>query len=428
MRRNDSEGKRNPRRWLAAVVCIVCMVMVSCGKPDDKNEDIGALRSGTTELRGGTPSEVHCDGRIVFFRDDATYTEDYVLFSNSDMGIWYFDVTTGQSGRYCFDPTCEHKHAVYSPDGKTLLEEGCFSHELASWPFPCGEYIYYYHYGPSYLARTDRTGNNREILWEPQRPYGPPACIYFTDEAVYIAYQNSYEYKLVEGSNGETVWVSGNLKEKLEVGVVRVPYSGGKEEVIFRSDEYYNMGIYEFEYYNGKLRFLIGGMDRPANNDIDLMQDPEVWQPLVEEERQHTLTIAYEYTITTGAIRKIFELKPYTGSYFLQESYCTVDGDFKLSLYSYDGAKLWEAANPMDVVVSDHGLIAVDMKSNQYSLLDEKTGAVLKTSPFTWDDFRMDVVVGDSFYGHVGMQRGYISAEDFWAGDRDGIVCYPDDQ
>ena len=40
----------------------------------------------------------------------------------------------------------------------------------------------------------------------------------------------------------------------------------------------------------------------------------------------------------------------------------------------------------------------------------------------------MDVVVGDSFYGHVGMQRGYISAEDFWAGDRDGIVCYPDDQ
>ena len=109
---------------------------------------------------------------VLFPYDGATYSENYVLYTKSgqDGCFWFFDVVTKSAGPYCFDPSCEHKRAVYDMNGNKI-EEGCLAYEIDRTPFPCGEYLYYYQEYPLRLYRTNRQGNNRELIAEPDGPY-----------------------------------------------------------------------------------------------------------------------------------------------------------------------------------------------------------------------------------------------------------------
>ena len=394
---------RRFRKLLIVVIGIVCIFLSACGKKKK--------------------SEEQTNTNVLFPYDGATYSESYVLYQKSGQNscLWYFDVATKSAGPYCFDPTCAHKRAVRDMNGN-IIEEGCLAFEIDRTPFPCGDYLYYYSEYPLRLYRTDRQGNNQEIIAEPDGPYGNIFQVYYTDEALYLGYNIEYEYTQVETNDGKKQWRAGELRDKREAGILRISYDG-KTEVIYRSDEYYTMLVAEFHYFDGKLRFLVMGEDRPHVN-LD-MSDPDFNEQLAED-RKHQVTEAYEYTISTGELKQTFHFQPYTVSYFFDEFYGVLDESNRLILYTYDGEKIAESEiAPMDVVISDHGIIGVDMTTHEYFMLDEKTGKVLKRTTLTWDDMVLFAVVGDSYYGYVQNSRAYISAEDYWAGNKDGIVIFP---
>ena len=394
---------RRFHKLLIVVIGIVCIFLTACGKKKK--------------------SEEQANTNVLFPYDGATYSENYVLYQKSGQNscLWFFDTATKSAGPYCFDPTCAHKRAVRDMNGN-IIEEGCLAFEIDRTPFPCGDYLYYYSEYPLRLYRTDRQGNNQEIIAEPDGPYGNIFQVYYTDEALYLGYNIEYEYTQVETNDGKKQWRAGELRDKREAGILRISYDG-KTEVIYRSDEYYTMLVAEFHYYDGKLRFLVMGEDRPHVN-LD-MSDPDFDEQLAED-RKHQVSEAYEYTISTGELKQTFHFQPYTVSYFFDEFYGVLDESNRLILYTYDGEKIAESEiAPMDVVISDQGIIGVDLTTYDYFMLDEKTGKVLKRTPLIWEDMSLFAVVGDSYYGYVQNSRAYISAEDYWAGNKDGIVIFP---
>ncbi|MBO6066211.1 MAG: hypothetical protein J6P36_07310, partial [Lachnospiraceae bacterium] len=394
---------RRFHKLLIVVIGIVCIFLTACGKKKKSEEQANA--------------------NVLFPYDGATYSENYVLYQKSGQNscLWYFDTATKSAGPYCFDPTCAHKRAVRDMNGN-IIEEGCLAFEIDRTPFPCGDYLYYYSEYPLRLYRTDRQGNNQEIIAEPDGPYGNIFQVYYTDEALYLGYYIEYEYTQVETNDGKKQWRAGELRDKREAGILRISYDG-KTEVIYRSDEYYTMLVAEFHYFDGKLRFLVMGEDRPHVN-LD-MSDPDFDEQLAED-RKHQVSEAYEYTISTGELKQTFHFQPYTVSYFFDEFYGVLDESNRLILYTYDGEKIAESEiAPMDVVISDQGIIGVDLTTYEYFMLDEKTGKVMKRTTLTWEEMSSFAVVGDSYYGYVQNSRAYISAEDYWAGNKDGIVIFP---
>ena len=392
------------RKFEVVMIGIICIFLSACGKKKKAEEQMNT--------------------DVLFPYDGATYSENYVLYTKSgkDGCLWFFDVATKSAGPYCFDPSCEHKRAVYDDMNGIKIEEGCLAYEIDRTPFPCGEYLYYYQEYPLRLYRTNRQGNNRELIAEPDGPYGNIFRVYYTDEALYLGYTIEYEYTQVETNSGKKEWRAGKLRDKREAGILRISYDG-KTDVIYQSDEYYTMLVAEIHYYDGKLRFLVQGEDRPHVN-LDIMA-PDFKEQLAED-RKHQVTEAYEYTISTKELKKTFQFHPYTVSYFFDEMYGVLDDSGRLILYNYDGDKVAESEiAPMDVVTSDHGIIGVDKTTQEYVMLDEKTGKVLKRTPLIWEDMSLFAVVGDSYYGYVQNSRAYISAEDYWAGNKEGIVIFP---
>lgn len=391
-------------------ILFICLFLTACGKKKKTEEPT---------VKGND---------VIFFRDEGTYTENYVLFlqEGSNTNLWYYDVAAGQAGPFCFDPTCDHKRAVLSMDGK-VLQEGCISYEIEPPVYPSGDYLYYCTKSPLRLYRTDRQGNHQEILAEPNKPYGFIITAFFTDEAAYISYQTAYEYTAVTNNSGETEWRAGGLKEKAEAGLLRIPLDGGKEEVIFRSDDYYDMTVYDFKYHDGKLRFLAFGTDCPSEafSDLDIM-NPDDRRFLNE----HTVDEGYEYTVNTGELRQLFHFSQHTASYFFDDCYGILDDDERLILYRYDGEKVSESEIVnISCMVSDHGIIAYDLKNKIYIQLNEADGSIAKKSTFSWTDFMLDVVVGNSCFGRIQtasgeLVRAYISVDDFWSGKKEGIVPF----
>lgn len=354
-------------------------------------------------------------------------TMDSILFyrpMGSNKPLYYFDATTRTGGVFCFDPTCEHKRSVESATGE-LLEQGCPAYDYSGTAvFLSGDYLYFFY--ERCLWQADHQGNNRKIVTRLSKPYEVMET-FFTDEALYISYKFSYEYSLDGNKNGEPEWRAGELRDKPEAGLVRIPYSGTGEELIFRTDEYYEGMVAPVKLHDGKLFFTAYGMDRPSVF-IDVINDPD-YKERIAEERRHTFVSAYEYAIPTGEIMQLFEPRSNTKSYFFNNSYGFMDDSGMLELYRYNGEKTVESEIALTVIhPSTHDIIGRDM-DNHVVMLSEETGKVMKCSPFTWQNFNLDKVLGESCYGVTSVDgnwyMAYVSAEDFWAGNKEGIVILP---
>lgn len=392
---------------LIAVVSFACLLFLSCKK---KKERI--------------PKE---SGNTISWRDLSTYSDGMVLYPNEKGQLCFFDATSEQGGLFCFNPACDHKRAVCSSTGD-VIQEGCVSFEYS---FPVsfiGDYLYYYSGGSNSLYRTDRRGNNMELVRSLSKPYEYPIVYCYTEEALYVDYTLSYEYFETEKQGSGTEWRAGNLKEKREVGILRIPFSGEKEEVIFLTDEYYDMIICEFEYCEGKLRFLVQGRDRqePYVNVEDGSEEIQI-----EEELRHTHRDIYEYSIADKKLTKVCELWANVSCFFFDDTYGIINDSNRLALYSYEGMKVAESEDIITgVIVSDYGIVGTD-KNGRWVSLSEKTGKTQKTSPFTRTDFPLCVVVGNSYYGIAVGEKGetsrmYITETDFWNGNKEGVVWFPE--
>ena len=398
--------KKIHRIMLILMSCVVVISVSSCGRK---------LKSG------------QMNREVLFWAGLETYMGNVALYrpNGQNRPLYYFDVTTKAGGVFCFDPTCEHKMPVRSEKGE-LIEQGCPAYDYSELAvYLTGDYMYYY--SSNCLYRADRQGNNRKTITKLSKPYGIPMACCYTDEALYISYSFSYEYYKVEKEDGELEWRVGELREKPEIGLLRIPYSGEGEEEIYHTDEYYEATIGEIECCDGQIVFFLMWMDRPSNF-VDMMNDPD-WKAKADEERRHTFIEAYDYRIATGDLKQLFAPRQCIASFFFSETYGFLDDYGTLGLYRYDGE---EAVKPeigfWRIYPSTHDIIGWDYEKRGGVMVSEKTGKVIKESPLTWEDFNLYLAVGESYYGMVDNYKAYISAADFWAGNKDGIIILPGQQ
>lgn len=371
------------------------------------------------------------DNHSVIFQFSCTYTEQYcidIVHSEAyNRGCKYlFDAGTGKAVPFCFDVACEHKPSAYSSGGK-LLEKGCTAYDYGSiTQFSCGDTMFFLQERTLYSA--DLQGRNRKVICELSKPYfvNQNVC-WFTEEALYIAYTNPFEW--ISSENGDSVeWLCGQEREKQEAGLLRIPYSGEGEEVLYSSDEFYEMQIGEIWYRDGTVYFQVLGKERPGRL-IDYSQDKEVWQAMIDEEERVTFTQVFSYSSSSGELREMFQTKSYTGCYFFKNVYGLRTETGTLQLYRYTGEKTAETELPVSAgILSDHGIIAWDRNTKEAVMIDEESGKVIKRSPLTYDDITISVVVGESYYGVISRDgtivHAYISEKDFWKGIKKGIVEY----
>lgn len=361
---------------------------------------------------------------VLFRAGSETYMEDIAFYHpmGQDTPLYYFDVSTKTGGPFCLDPTCEHKKSVWSETGE-LIEQGCPAYDYSGMAvFLCGDYMYFF--SSRCLYRADRQGNNRQIVTELSKPYEMPMACFYTDEALYISYSFTYEYYQIKNKDGEAEWRAGELREKPEVGLLRIPYSGEGEEVIYHTDERYEAQVSEIEYRDGNIIFFVSWMDRPSNY-VDVINDPD-WKEKVDEERKHTFIEAYKYTIASEDLKQLYEPRQYIASYYYSETYGFLDDYGNLDLYRYDGEKGPEPTIDFwRIYPSTQNIIGWDKEKHEGVMVSEKTGEVIKRSSLTWNDFNLYLAVGESYYGMVDEYMAYISAKDFWSGNKDGIIILP---
>lgn len=372
---------------------LVVILLSSCGRKEEPNQ---------TDIDS-----------IIFYRP-----------MGSNKPLYFFDAANRTGGVFCFDPTCEHIKTVESATGE-LVEQGCPAYDYSGTAvFLSGDHLYFFY--ERCLWQADRQGYNRKIISRLSKPYEGTEA-FFTDEAMYISYIFTYEYSSVENGSGEPEWRVGELREKPEAGLLRIPYSGTGEELIYCTDENYEGTVVPVKYRDGQVYFAVYGMDQQGVF-IDAVNDPD-WKEKVAEERRHTYVAAYEYTVSTGEIKQLFAPRPNTKSYFFSNTYGFLDDSGTLELYRYNGEKTAESEIALSVIhPSTYDIVGRD-KDNYVVMMSEETGKVMKRSPFTWQDFNLDKVLGESCYGVTSVGEtwytAYISAEDFWEGNKEGIIILP---
>lgn len=384
--------------------CLLCMFLFGCGKKQKTEE----RERSETLFRFGSE----------------TYTSDYVLYhpAGSSRPMYYYNAVDKEGGIFCFDSTCEHKESVWSEKGE-LIKQGCPAYDYSELAvYLTGDYMHYF--SSNCLYRADRQGNNRKIITKLSKPYESPIVCCYTDEALYINYTFSYEYSLVENEDGDPVWRAGRLKEKPEAGILRIPYSGEGEKELYHTDSYYDAKIADIECRDGHIYFLVYGMDRPSSF-VDMINDPD-WADKVAEEQKHTYIEAYDYEISSGEMKQLFAPRQFVGCFYFSETYGFLDNNGTLELYHYDGGKATQPEISFwNVYPSAHDIIGWDNEKHEGVMVSEKTGKVVKRSSFTWEDFNLYLAMDDGYYGMVGSDMAYISAKDFWAGNKAGIVLLP---
>lgn len=409
--------------------CLLFVVLCSC-KNNRKNSEQDNNISGTVDVPQNNisgpvdVSQVQGEG-VIFYRGGETFTERTVMYPVGTRGLLcIFDTESHQSVPYCLNPECEHRPSKMSEDGMEVLEEGCPAYDYSQeHVFVCGEHLYFMLDGC--LIQADLTGMNRKILCRLSKPYTlGQGNGYYTDEALYIPYFLYYDLAL-KNENGAEEWIPGEKKEKQEAGVLRIPFTGEKESVIFRTNEYYDMQVVSLWRHDGCICFQVTGRDVPYS--VIQEEAGGNWQAMMDVDRRHSFTQAYDYVVETGEIRSFAYEKPSLGGfYFFRGVYGMVKDSNRLELHLYSGELIAETEVPFSGVISDQYVIGYNMDNNKGVLLNPADGKVEKTSPLTYDDFYLEVVVGDGFYGYVGQTRAYISAEDYWSGNKEGIVLFPE--
>lgn len=419
--RNKQVNSIQKQLGLIVMICFLYGCLTSCGKNPKKQTGIPSEEQSSN----GILSDISApEGEGVIFKDGNTYTEEYVIYTpeGSSRPKYIFDIKTGQSIPYCFDTACEHKHEKRSADGNEILEEGCPAYDYTD----ASVYIFddsLWFFSEQCLYQADVTGLNRKEVTRLSKPYFcNNTYSYYTDEALYLTYSLPFELIEKEG-NGKTEWLAGGYREKPEVGVLRIPYSGEGEEVIYSSDEFYQMNAVELWYHDGCISFQILGSDRPPGK-VDYSASQEDIMAQIEEEQKHTYVEAFDYVIATGEVKSYAYQKPYRGIYFFRGAYGLIQEGNQLELYRYSGEKIAITDEQFSGVYSDRYIIGYNMENNKGILRNQDDGKVVKTSPFTWEDFLLEVVVGESYYGWKDGQRAYISASDYWNGNMDGIILF----
>ena len=405
---------------ILVVFLLACLLVTACGKGGEKNA------SGQPEPSGEpTSPEVSfvCDD---FFRH-GFMTENYVLYHANDFQVRLFDVASMTDIAFCFDPSCEHIQEKRSRTGE-LLEEGCVAYNYSSYPVMfLEEKCYFLNNETGEVICSDRQGENRKVIGKiPQ--YILPQSVFFAKDTIFVTYANSYEMIETKGKNGETQWIVGNPKPKRTCGIVMVDLKTGEYRELQEIEEYSAL-IIEYDVRGDHLYYQLNYSDIPyidpelETEDPSLIPEGMTVENYWEELPKHMWMDIYDYTISTGELRAVKQHMHYDSTVFCKDFFAVAEGNVT-GLYRYSGERFRELDFPMtNGVRSDSGLVC--RKGDNFVMIDENTGDIVKTSPIPADEFIPRAIIGSSCYGtYRSKTPGYLSAEDYWSGAIDRVVVF----
>lgn len=415
---------------ILVVFLLVCLLVTACGKDGEKNASGQPVPSGEP-----TSPEVSfaCDK----FFGEGFITEKFVLYHANDFQLRLFDTASRTDVAFCFDPSCEHIQEKRSRTGE-LLEEGCVSYNYSRYPVMfLGENCYFLNQETGEVICSDRQGRNRKVIGAiPQ--YILPYSVFFANDTIFVTYANSYEMIETKGENGETQWIVGDPKPKNTCGIVAIDLETGEYRKLQEVEEY-SAFINEYDVRGDHLYYQLCYMDIPyispnlETEDPSMIPEGMTVENYWEELRKHGWVDIYDYTISTGELRTVLQHKHSENVEFCKDFFAVEEGK-TTGLYRYNGERFRELDFPItNGVRSDSGLVC--RKGDNFVLIDENTGDIVKTSPILASEFVPSAIIGNSCYGSLKKNEKtlpcYIAAEDFWSGAFDKAVVFhvgPEDE
>lgn len=418
----------------------VCLVLFGCKEKEPISETKGleSLDVCSENAVSSTILDAYGDKTDIVIYNGAShnaFAEQYALFQEySDQGrvsLHYYDVLTGKSSYYCFDPGCEHKPPQFDMITGELISDFCMAFDLGGGTVAIRNDNCYFFNFPS-LFCADLGGENRRVISELKFPYSSS----FVEE-IYTAthYFRSYTYsnEMIEkvDENGKHSWWLGEPLDRRKVVIIMVPLSGGDPKEIFCEDDLYDLSILNIKEYNGHLYFTTGGLDVPYKTLPNIQEDMEGYYKAL---KQHNHTKVYDYDITNDHLTDLTETLSIQegGEYDFANGYivkCS-EGDEPGVLYDHFGQRIRDLPFAVGhLVQSDHYILALWAMNGEYwyYLYDPVEDKVLQKVDGS-NMILLEAAVGESYYGRNNNQIYYISSKDFWEGHAEKVNVISDNR
>ena len=403
------------RRTLRTIgLVLLCFVMTACGKKS----------TGKTEPEAEQGNDVNyhsMDYRSQFL------TEDYALYmSNIGFGrLQLFDVKSRQNMVFCFDPGCEHKRAVASADG--TAKESCIAYTFSGAVMLRNGRLYFLSDSGDVMC-ADEKGENRRKIGSIPSYIRAGYRVFFTDDYLYVIWENPYEMVETTDGSGQTQWIVGAPKETQDCGIWQVNLKDGTGREVFRK-ETYNAYVYSYDMRQGHLYFSYLYQEIKEPENLSYEENIEFWKD--KEDRK--LMEVYDYDTNSGELRLILNRKTWGEICFCKESFAMEDADGGVGLYRYNGERFQRYDFPTpNMVWTESGFVCgsynKETGNTDYRLIDEKSGEIVRSVSFPWDSFIAQAILKESCYGmlksDLGTDCGYVPTEDFWKGDFSNAVPF----
>lgn len=389
----------------------ICLTFIACGKKDEKRKPV-------TE---DNESDFLCD----YATSNGFFTEDYALYYSNHGRLQFFDVATKSDVVFCFDPACQHKMAI-SRKG-VVIEKGCIAYEYSAGApvmLRDDKCVFLQDNGEVYTS--DRSGENRRLIGSLPSYIIDKKSVCFSENALFMCYDNPYELLEVKDSNGNSSVVLGEQKETRTCGIFLVDLTDGGCTEIFHRDNYEAIvGLYEvqgthlyFQYSESDCPYTDFVIYESEGSSDEVFSDYD-WK----EAEKHQWTEIYDYDISTGELKCILPRQQYGTAVFCKDFFA-IGEQGTTGLYRYNGERFRQLGFEIAVGVrTNSNRLVCKGKDNtdEYRLIDENTGAVLQSVAVPSGEMMANVIIGNSVYGNVltpdGYAAGYISEDDFWAGN-----------
>ena len=359
--------------------------------------------------------------KVIYLNKNA-YSEKYALLYPNALSI--FTVESGKSMKYCFDPGCEHIRPVRDDLTGELLTKFCMAYDLGGKAFCLRDDCSYFCSFPI-LYRADKEGANRRIVAE--LDFGLPFCNeeLYTEDSYFRLYTCNEELiKVIDADTGEERWAFGKQLDKRKVGIFRIGLENGKIEEIFSADDLYDLSVLNLAEYNDHLYFTCIGLDIPFDQLPNITED---WEAYVQAQKEHDFTRVYDYDIANSKLNLIISEQG-VGGYDFVDGFIVKpsEEDEPGVLFDLEGDRIRDLPfSPKRLVRSDRYIFAQNYSNGHYMyyLYDPAEDKMLQTVELSNGSFYLLAAVGDSYYGISDNKYWYISAENFWNGKVDQMIC-----
>ncbi|MBR5659386.1 MAG: hypothetical protein IKX10_08350 [Lachnospiraceae bacterium] len=428
------KGQKMDKSCRIMLILVLCLDLLGCKSSGqvDESKEVGSV-DATSEI--ATPSmavdkpNTKNDKVLYYEGSNNAFSGKYALFQEySDHGrvsLHFFDVSTGQSDYYCFDPGCEHKPPQYDFVTGELISDFCMAFDLGGKSlYLQKDCMYFFDY--PYLFRADLKGENRRIVSELKQPDSSSFVQeIYTSSCYFRSFTYSNEMIEKTDENGECSWWLGEPLDRRKLVIIMMPLDGSEPKEIFIEDDLYDLSIQNLKEYNGHLYISTCGLDVPYGSLPDIQKDIEGYY---EALNQHNHTKVYDYDILSGRLIDLTETLSIQGGgvYDFANGYivkCSV-GDEPGVLYDQSGQMICEL--PFSVghlVQSDHYILASWAMNGEYwyYLYDPIEDMILQKVDGS-DAIFLETAVGESYYGGKNNQIYYISSKDFWEGHMEKAI------